>query len=126
MSDHDEDQILFARRRPALAHRRSHRRSPHSSVCRVPLPQNMPRQYPTLPQSPEGPPLVDLAGRPKDWHCIACGWRCDEPGNDYLCARCGAVRPFAGGGATMLQCRSCKEWSLALAHFCEWCGTHIW
>lgn len=67
--------------------------------------------------------LVDVAQRPKHWHCIACGWRCDQGYNDYLCGQCGTIRPFLGGSATMMQCRHCQQWNLALARFCEWCGT---
>ncbi len=65
---------------------------------------------------------VSLYRRPKQWHCIYCGWRCDEHYNDYLCKRCNAVRPFAGGSATMIQCASCSEMSLAIASYCEWCA----
>ena len=63
--------------------------------------------------------------RPKVWHCMFCGWRCEEPWNDYQCRRCDVLRPFAGGSATVARCVSCGEWSLALARFCEWCGTQI-
>ena len=69
------------------------------------------------------PHLVDVASRPKHWHCTACGWRCDQSYNDYLCGQCGTIRPFLGGSATMMQCRHCQQWNLALARFCEWCGT---
>lgn len=72
-------------------------------------------------QQPESD-LVDVAQRPKHWHCSACGWRCDQSYNDYLCGQCGAIRPFLGGSATMMQCRQCQQWNLALARFCEWCG----
>ena len=129
MSNHNEDDIPFAHlRRRSLAVRRANRRGRRiSGDCRAPLPPgvNSDHQATVTPPLLE-PTLIDLAGRPKQWHCIACGWRCDEPGNDYLCARCGAVRPFAGGAATMIQCRACKAWSLALACFCEWCGNKIW
>ena len=60
--------------------------------------------------------------RPKVWHCIYCGWRCDDPADDYQCRNCEAVRPFTGGSATMVQCLRCAEWSLGVAMFCEWCG----
>lgn len=74
------------------------------------------------PAQPHGSDLVEVAQRPKHWHCIACGWRCDQSYNDYLCGQCGAIRPFLGGSATMMQCRHCRQWNLALARFCEWCG----
>jgi hypothetical protein len=64
-----------------------------------------------------------LYPRPKNWHCIFCGWHCEQDYNDYLCNQCDRVRPFAGGQATMMQCRSCEGFSLGLARFCEWCGT---
>lgn len=73
----------------------------------------------------DDPGFVDVARRPKHWHCIACGWRCDQSYNDYLCRQCGAIRPFVGGSATMMQCSQCREWNLALARFCEWCGASI-
>lgn len=66
-----------------------------------------------------------MYSRPVGWHCIFCGWKCNESCNDYLCKSCHRIRPFAGGSATMAQCRSCKQMSLALARFCEWCGTRV-
>jgi hypothetical protein len=60
--------------------------------------------------------------RPKIWHCIICGWRCEEDYNDYICKQCNTLRTFAGGSATMVECRACKQWSLARASYCEWCG----
>ena len=60
--------------------------------------------------------------RPKRWHCIFCGFRCDDTNNDYLCMRCDALRPFAGGCATVARCNACGGYSLAVARFCEWCG----
>ena len=63
--------------------------------------------------------------RPLRWHCIFCGWECDESYNDYICKTCKQIRPFAGGSATMVQCGNCKQLSLALARFCEWCGCRI-
>jgi hypothetical protein len=66
-----------------------------------------------------------LYARPKNWHCIFCGWRCDEDFNDYICKQCGKLRPFAGGSATMIKCKACEGFSLALARFCEWCGASI-
>ena len=77
-------------------------------------------------------PLAGLHGRvdsfcvrPKRWHCIACGHSCDDGNNDYLCFGCGALRPFAGGSATMARCGRCHKWSLARARYCEWCGTRF-
>jgi hypothetical protein len=78
-----------------------------------------------IPQPPlpaGGPEVVSVYPRPRLWHCIYCGWRCDQEFNDYACGGCGAVRPFAGGSATMIQCGLCGGMSLALARFCEWCG----
>jgi hypothetical protein len=63
-----------------------------------------------------------LYSRPVTWFCIFCGWKCDESFNDYFCKKCRAVRPFAGGRATMVTCSRCKQLSLAVARFCEWCG----
>lgn len=80
-----------------------------------PLPQRQP-----LPH--DRPEVVSAYPRPKAWHCIYCGWRCDQEFNDYFCGGCGTVRPFAGGSATMIRCGLCGGMSLALARFCEWCG----
>ena len=66
-----------------------------------------------------------LYSRPVKWYCMFCGWRCNESFNDYICKSCKRIRPFAGGSATMRQCNSCKQMNLALASFCEWCGTRI-
>jgi hypothetical protein len=63
-----------------------------------------------------------LYSRPVTWYCLFCGWRCDEKFNDYICKKCQAIRPFMGGGTTMVYCGRCKQASLALARFCEWCG----
>jgi hypothetical protein len=63
-----------------------------------------------------------LYSRPMTWFCIFCGWKCDESFNDYLCKSCKAVRPFAGGSATVVTCSRCKQMSLGIARFCEWCG----
>jgi hypothetical protein len=73
-------------------------------------------------QPPAEPPMVALTPRPKLWHCIVCGWRCDDSWNDYLCGQCRSVRPFMGGSATLMQCGRCAQWNLLLARFCEWCG----
>jgi hypothetical protein len=63
-----------------------------------------------------------LYSRPHTWYCIFCGWKCNESYNDYMCRSCGSFRPFAGGQATMIICGRCKQRSLGLARFCEWCG----
>ena len=63
--------------------------------------------------------------RPKTWHCIVCGWRCENRSNDYLCLECGSVRPFAGDSATLVICPDCGEGSLGVARFCEWCGATV-
>jgi TIR domain len=69
--------------------------------------------------------VSNLYARPKVWHCIFCGWRCEESYNDYMCRGCGALRPFAGEEATMVICRECGQCSLGVARFCEWCGTNL-
>jgi len=60
--------------------------------------------------------------RPRIWHCVYCGWRCEFDYDNYLCHQCNAIRPFFAPGATMCQCKECRGWSLAIARFCEWCG----
>lgn len=64
-------------------------------------------------------------GRPRVWHCIQCGWRCDLSYNNYLCHQCKAIRPFFAPGATMVRCGACSQWSIAIASYCEWCGTKV-
>jgi hypothetical protein len=66
-----------------------------------------------------------LYSRPVGWHCMFCGWKCNESFNDYICQSCGRIRPFAGGTSTMIQCSSCKQMNLVLARYCEWCGTRF-
>lgn len=66
--------------------------------------------------------LDGLLARPKVWHCVYCGWKCEESYNDYICKSCYMIRPLAGGSATMKACGKCEQWSLAIASFCEWCG----
>jgi TIR domain len=66
-----------------------------------------------------------LYSRPIIWFCIFCGWKCNESFNDYICKSCKSIRPFAGGSATMFICRRCKQKSLAVARFCEWCGERM-
>ena len=66
-----------------------------------------------------------MYARPKAWYCIICSWHCDGENNDYLCIKCGAVRPFAGDSATLVICSECGEGSLGIASFCEWCGASI-
>ena len=63
--------------------------------------------------------------RPKVWHCIFCGWRCENPHNDYMCYGCGTVRPFVSDEATCVICRECGQGSLGVARFCEWCGINL-
>jgi hypothetical protein len=63
--------------------------------------------------------------RPKNWHCIFCGWTCNDKCNDYICRQCDKIRPFAGGSATMIKCRRCDGFSLGIASYCEWCGEAI-
>jgi|ERR1043165_1810929 hypothetical protein len=63
--------------------------------------------------------------RPLVWHCIYCGWRCENSNNSYFCMTCKAIRPFAGDSATMNICRVCGQCSLAVAIYCEWCGIDL-
>src|SRR6185295_16454785 len=63
--------------------------------------------------------------RPRTWHCVRCGWRCDRSDDNYLCHQCKAVRPFFAPGATMLRCGECSQWSIAIASYCEWCGAKM-
>jgi hypothetical protein len=65
----------------------------------------------------------DTYDRPNEWHCIYCGWKCADSNNSYLCMSCSRARPWAGGSATMRACQSCQQFSLAIAIYCEWCGT---
>jgi len=60
--------------------------------------------------------------RPRVWHCVYCGWRCDLSYDNYLCRECKGIRPFFAGSATMMKCSACRQWTLALATYCEWCG----
>ncbi len=60
--------------------------------------------------------------RPRNWHCIFCGYWCTGDFNDYICKHCGKTRPFDDGSATMINCKGCGGYSLAMAQFCEWCG----
>jgi serine/threonine protein kinase len=69
--------------------------------------------------------LVASYPRPARWFCIYCGWECTESFNDYVCKSCGQLRPGAGGSATMRSCSKCKQWSLAIAKYCEWCGNQL-
>jgi hypothetical protein len=61
-------------------------------------------------------------GRPRVWHCVYCGWRCDLSYDNYICHQCKGIRPFFAPGATMRQCLGCRQWSIGIAAFCEWCG----
>lgn len=69
--------------------------------------------------------LVASYPRPARWFCIYCGWECTESFNDYICKSCGQLRPWAGGSATMRSCSKCKQLSLAIAKYCEWCGNQL-
>jgi hypothetical protein len=60
--------------------------------------------------------------RPRFWHCVYCGWRCEDSSNPYYCLQCSAIRPFSAPGATMIKCKSCAQWTIAIASYCEWCG----
>jgi hypothetical protein len=63
--------------------------------------------------------------RPLVWHCIFCGWKCNESYNNYLCKQCGQLRPFVDESATRIQCSECQQWNLVVAAFCEWCGKKL-
>lgn len=69
--------------------------------------------------------LQVLHPRPCDWHCIYCGWYYTNSVNDYHCLHCDAIRPFVGGSATIKECSSCLQYNLALASYCEWCGSRF-
>jgi hypothetical protein len=60
--------------------------------------------------------------RPTVWHCIYCGWRCDEYANNFNCASCKSIRPFVSGDATLKKCHLCEGLSPDISFFCEWCG----
>jgi hypothetical protein len=66
--------------------------------------------------------VASFYGRPRLWHCVYCGWRCDLSYDNYFCHQCKGIRPFLAPGATMRQCLGCKEFSIAIAAFCEWPG----
>ena len=68
------------------------------------------------------PDLESTTPAPEKWYCIFCGWKCDEDFNEYLCKQCDHMRVFTRGSATLMQCRSCEGFSLAVAKYCEWCG----
>jgi hypothetical protein len=63
-----------------------------------------------------------LFSRPERWYCMFCGEGPMFSYNDYMCTRCTKVRPFMGGSCTVRGCRRCRQYNLALAGFCEWCG----
>ena len=63
--------------------------------------------------------------RPRVWHCVYCGWRCDLSYDNYLCHECKGIRPFFAPGATKMLCKSCGQWTIAIAAFCEWCGKRL-
>jgi hypothetical protein len=60
---------------------------------------------------------------PEVWHCIYCGGR-SQPDHSS-CSNCHQVRPIPGESATMVDCKFCGKFSLALAAYCEWCGARI-
>jgi hypothetical protein len=118
-----------AQERPPIRHvqRIGRRRSRRWSVAESCQPRSFAHGNSERPKTidRQATELVDLAQRPKRWHCVACGWRCDDSYNDYRCEQCNAIRPFLGGSATMIQCRDCRQWNFALARFCEWCGENL-
>lgn len=66
-----------------------------------------------------------LYGRPVRWHCIFCG-NGPMPGyNDYACTNCKNLRPFMGGSCTVRGCHECRQMNLAVASYCEWCGSRF-
>ncbi len=68
---------------------------------------------------------INLPSRPRRWFCIKCGAGPMPSYDDYVCVGCRALRPFIGGSATMMSCTRCREWNLAIARYCEWCGHRI-
>jgi hypothetical protein len=59
------------------------------------------------------------------WHCMVCGWRCDDPSALAVCKRCKARRPPRTGTETLIDCQQCGKLSLATAVHCEACGAKI-
>ncbi len=60
--------------------------------------------------------------RPLQWYCASCGHEHDGSYNSYACHECKTLRVLWADSATMIRCGECENWSLALAHYCEWCG----
>jgi hypothetical protein len=60
--------------------------------------------------------------RPERWYCQFCGNGPMPSYNDYICTKCERVRPFMGGSCTVRGCEQCRQYNLALATYCEWCG----
>lgn len=70
--------------------------------------------------------IDEMYARPAVWHCVFCGWRCElDYADNYFCRDCHGIRPFFAPGATMIQCKVCSGWSIAIAKFCEWCGKNL-
>jgi hypothetical protein len=97
---------------------------PNGEVVNIVQDRDSAPDRPSPPQSTVAarPGTANLYSRPEKWFCIFCGWKCDESFNDYICKRCRQLRPFVGGSATICQCQKCEGLSLAVAHYCEWCG----
>jgi TIR domain len=64
----------------------------------------------------------DLYSRPERWYCQFCGNGPMPSYNDYVCTKCERVRAFMGGSCTVRGCQTCRQYNLALASYCEWCG----
>jgi hypothetical protein len=87
------------------------------------------------PKQPYGASILDpfartydrvssFYARPSKWYCIYCGWKCTRPSsNSYMCLQCNAIRPLIADTATITKCDNCGQWNLALAQYCEWCGS---
>ena len=66
-----------------------------------------------------------LYSRPVRWFCSFCGAGPMPSYNDYQCVQCTKLRPFMGGSCTMRGCAECRQMNLAVALYCEWCGTRL-
>jgi len=53
-----------------------------------------------------------LYARPKNWFCIFCGWKCNESFNDYICKRCGQLRPFAAARQRCVNAENARDFRL--------------
>jgi hypothetical protein len=66
-----------------------------------------------------------MYSRPVRWYCAFCGAGPMPSYNDYRCTGCARMRPFMGGSCTVTECSKCRQWNLAAASYCEWCGAPL-